>query len=129
VQEIPQVEVQRRLQAAFPHARCLFEDAKYRIVSLATMRTLINSCWVKEEPYVSEYFDCDKYATLFKAILAVYYHLNSAALVLNYTGQHSFNVIIVKEGVFILEPQTGQIWPAANAPQPRYKVDGEILLV
>ena len=126
---ITQAALRKQLSVAFPNATVLFEDARYYLVSLKTMRELIQRCWVKDEPYVSELFDCENFASLFQSIIALNYHLNNVGIVINYTGQHAFNLVVVKEGLWALEPQSGQLWPAKAQPSERYKIDGEIILI
>jgi hypothetical protein len=126
---LSQAEVAQRLAKVFPNAKVFWEDSSYYVCSLSTMRELIEQCWVDEVTYASQVMDCDKFSMLFKSVMALYYHLNNIAIVLNYSGQHSFNLLILKEGIFIYEPQAGKFWKPGEDHGVRYKVDGEIILI
>lgn len=140
---VSQEQLRERLVKALPSAQIIFMDGLYRLPSPALFKDLVSQSWLKDEIYCAQFFDCDKFAFLFKSLLALYYRLNNVGVVLNFTGEHAFNLGIVKDkeegeglrrriGLFVVEPQTGAIWPLqaeAKGKGKRYKVDGEIILM
>lgn len=56
--------------------------------------------------YVSEKFDCENFAMLFSARMSYKYHLNSVGIVIDYSSQHAYNIIVFRDGsVKLYEPQ------------------------
>ena len=131
-------ETHSKIRSKFSSVRILVEDGKHRIVSLKTMQEIVND-WMEYLKqflrYIVDFFDCDDFSRVFKDFVIQKYKINCVARVFNYTGGHSFNLLILKDGVFIFEPQTGQILTKeivnrlGGDYKRLYKVDGEIVLI
>ena len=61
--------------------------------------------------YMSDRFDCDKFAFLLKALVAAYFGLNDISFTCGNSplGYHAWNTLHTPDGNFDFEPQTAQI--------------------
>ena len=73
--------------------------------------------------YEKNRFDCDKYAVTVAARVYERFKLNSIGVVIGESpyGYHSWSCFFTPDGLYYLEPQTGEIWPANKPGQ--YKAD------
>lgn len=68
--------------------------------------------------YVRNYFDCDDFAWVFKGAASVN-QFNCVGLVIGWWhGLHCWNVALTDQGVYQIEPQTGEIftWKKGYVP-------------
>ena len=90
-------------------------DLKYRIPNLETIKKIIELDWTNYRRYVSEFFDCDDFARVFKAHLLEIWRINGVGYVVGEVrdaktnqllGYHGWNCIITSDGkVYFYEPQ------------------------
>lgn len=90
-------------------------DQTYYAVTKSQWDQVINAIGSNHLAYETDRFDCDKFATYFAAMCALDYGINSAGMVLDYTGSHAYNAILVAPDTtgddptfMVLEPQTDQ---------------------
>jgi hypothetical protein len=61
-------------------------------------------------PYRPERFDCEDYAALYKVLHAFVLGVNAIGIVVDWTGGHSYNIVILSDGtVKLIEPQNGKV--------------------
>ena len=61
-------------------------------------------------PYRPERFDCEDFAALYKVMHAFVLGVNSVGIVVDWTGGHAYNVVIMSDGaVNLVEPQNGEV--------------------
>jgi hypothetical protein len=89
-------------------------DGTYYTTDLETFKKIIDWDWTDTRQYISDVFDCDKFAIYFKSRIAIDYHINAIGVVLDYDSEHAYNILIIKDKdqVYwrIYEPQTDQIF-------------------
>jgi len=108
-------------------AVCLFKsqiyDSEYYIVRYEELEEF-NEYWVSEYlsklDYLSERFDCDDFAMLYKALAVMITKKNGFIFVVGklygsdgkFLGYHAWVLVITDRGWYFVEPQTGDIFPA-----------------
>lgn len=102
-------------QSGMHQMQLLCLDQTYYTVTKSQWDTVISSIGSNHLAYETDRFDCDKFATYFTAMCALDYGINSAGMVLDYTGSHAYNAILVAPDTtgddptfMVLEPQTDQ---------------------
>ena len=87
-------------------------DTHYWVASEADTLQAIRECHVDAMKYVSDIADCDKHSRLLYALLPDKFQLNSIGLVVDFSGKHSYNLIVVQGEkeleVRWIEPQTSR---------------------
>ena len=89
-------------------------DRQFWTCSLEDWKEILEQTEVDDVRYISERRDCDDFAVALKGIVALKYGINAIAMVVDFTGKHAYNLIVVAnpDGTFTahaLEPQTDQI--------------------
>lgn len=106
-------------------------DGKYYIGSLADTKKIVNWDTVNTKKYRKTRFDCENFAFWIKARFDFAFGLNYMALVIDYSGKHSYNLFTASNGkVYLLEPQNDKIWSLEDHDyeQPYNLSSGFILL-
>ncbi|MBC8273419.1 MAG: lectin MOA-related protein [Chloroflexi bacterium] len=75
------------------------------------------------DPWSEEYWDCDDISLLVKSRFAERYRINGIGIGIGMApeGYHAYNIFLSEKGLFILEPQTGEVWPVTS--KSKYKTD------
>lgn len=61
-------------------------------------------------PYRPERFDCEDFAALYKVMHAFVLGVNAVGIVVDWTGGHAYNIVIMSDGsVNLVEPQNGKV--------------------
>jgi len=83
----------------------LLLDSYYRFTGKGILSRL---AYKLDEKWVKDYFDCDDFAWLYKA-LASKLQLNGVGFVIGRYdgGLHAWNVALTNEGIYQVEPQNG----------------------
>ena len=107
-------------------------DSEYRVVVEDVMLEVVKACHVSAVPYVADYLDCDKHSRLLWALMPNDFRLNCVGLVLDYSGRHSYNVVVVDDGagglsVRWVEPQSGE--EVKLHSEPYYDLDRGLILM
>ena len=78
--------------------------------------------------YQPQVFDCDDISTLFKSFVSLVCGLNNVGIVIDYSGRHAYNVVILSNGVVkFYEPQTNEYIRLSNTGEYQLK-QGVVLL-
>jgi len=86
-------------------------DTKYYLASEEDFLGIIAWDWVDSLDYIPEVWDCENFAFLFQAHVALYYGLNQVATVLDYSAGHAYNLVLFGNKRYVFEPQTdGLVW-------------------
>ncbi len=129
----PRSEVVSLLEDQFPGINIFTVDGKYRVLSKEDFDNVLRQNAVNSLKYVSEWFDCDKFALLFWALTAYQFRFNGVAACISYSSMHAFNVIPIERNgrleIWKLEPQADRMWRAQDREKERYKVNGEMILL
>jgi len=91
---------------------CYCFDSKYYYVSHEDWGVIFADVLMNMPAYISQKFDCEDFAILVKARVNERWKLNTVAVIIGDTpaGRHGFNMFLSDEGLFLLEPQTGDVF-------------------
>ena len=100
---------------------CRF-DAQYIPFTLREVREFVD-WWVENVlprvKYMPDIFDCDDFASLFRALMVQHTGKNAVFFVAGalyygdeFLGLHAWVAVVTTNGAFFIEPQTGDIFPA-----------------
>lgn len=111
--EVASDEVRARVDSAFPGLawHSPQKDGKYRLITIAQAKGIIQSSFVSIGKYVPELWDCDKYSQALREHFSFYYLVNSCLEIWGYWGTvyHSWNLVVCQDGVLMVEPQTNEM--------------------
>ena len=90
--------------------RVVICDVKYRILDRKGWELILNYSGLDTKQYVSDYFDCDNFAICFSAECAKTFHINSAGIILDFSGKHAYSAFPVMQDdgtieIAVVEPQ------------------------
>ena len=110
--EFTQAEVSAAIRKFAPKVDILALDERYRALPEAAWKVAIAAHGLPHWPYEVDWRDCNHFAMRFKTDMTEFYRINGVAFIIDYPGEHSFDLILVVEadwslGVRILEPQSG----------------------
>lgn len=104
-------EVIEAVQAVFPATIQLqFLDADFTALPLKVWERIIKFTNVERAKYISSKRDCDNFAIAFAGQCSLKFAVNGAGIVVDISGKHAYNCILIKEKdqpleVKLLEPQ------------------------
>jgi len=109
-------------------------DGKYYTTTLDLFKKVVEWDWTDSRKYISESFDCDKFSIYFKSRMAIDYGINTIGVILDYSGGHAYNLVIVKNPnpqLYLFEPQTDEIFTYDNRNIRVYpmKANGWVLIL
>ena len=105
-------------------------DAKFMLTDKNTFLDIVIWDWVDQKPYVSNFFDCDKFALAFKLHLSWYFGLNQVGWVLDYKSGHSYNLILFPDSsVLLFEPQTDSLFFISERNKVSYSMKDTYVLI
>ena len=85
-------------------------DSKYWAVSKEAWEGMMAYIGVDQEKYEVDRFDCDNFAVVFAASVADRFRINGAGIVVDFSGGHAYNAILITGthgglSIGIIEPQ------------------------
>ena len=84
-------------------------DSKYTIPTQEGLNKLLAEVQTNHFHYTAETFDCDDFALAFKSLSNIFFGINGIGWVLNFSGQHSYNVVFTHDqgelSLSVVEPQ------------------------
>ena len=111
-------------------------DSKYWVVGEDAAMDAVRSCHTDALKYVADRFDCDKFARTLYADLPLKFQLNSVGFVLDWSGRHSYNLLVVDEKPDADAPVLGVRWvePQSDAEiklhsKPYYDLGSGIVIL
>ena len=107
-------------------------DSEYKVVPEAEMMDVVRATRTSVEQYVPEYHDCDSFARELWARIPNQSGLNSVAMVIDFSGKHAYNAIVVAKGesdvaVKFVEPQADAEFKLHS--QPCYILSNGLVLI
>tara|TARA_Y100000310_G_scaffold341791_1_gene442167 strand:+ start:12381 stop:12851 length:471 start_codon:yes stop_codon:yes gene_type:complete len=103
-------------------------DRKYNVVSEDTFKKFAFIDPTDKFKYFKESFDCDDFALNFKAMMALIFGVNSIGVVIDDSGGHAYNVVLLSNGsVKFFEPQTDK-WLEVGEGQ-KYELKAGLILL
>lgn len=86
-------------------------DSKYFLPTQDEMIKFIDWDWVDKKKYIADMFDCENFAFWFKARADGVMHRNNVGWIIDWTGKHGYNCIVLPDGdLWIFEPQNDHYW-------------------
>jgi len=129
----PTESMTKKIHAVFNGINLFNMDSQYRVPSEISFKRILREDVIDEIKYQSEYFDCDKFAFLFKALSALHYRINAVGIVISYTSGHAFNIVFTEEKdnlkIYKLEPQSDELWMPEKPERDNYTIKGETILL
>jgi len=105
-------------------------DGDYRLTNRKTMMELVSWDTTDELKYIPEFWDCDKFAMLFKIRMSLYFGLNQVAYIIDYKSGHSYDLILFPDTEpMILEPQSDAMYLWTKRLTDFYSLEGAIALI
>lgn len=91
---------------------CWLFDSRYFYVSHEDWGKIFADVLLNMPSYTTQKFDCEDFALLLKVRVSERYRLNTVAVIIGDTpfGRHGFNMFLSEVGLFLLEPQTGDVF-------------------
>jgi len=110
-------------------------DGKYYATDMDTLKKIVEWDWTDTRKYLTDTFDCDKFAMYFKARQAIDFKLNAIGIILDYSAGHAYNIIIVKDpstgkvSWYLYEPQTDDIFTYDQRDKNMYTMQSYYLIL
>lgn len=105
-------------------------DGSYYTTTLGWFRKIIEWDRTNRHKYFLDKFDCDKYAMYLKANIAWYFGINSVAVVLDYSSQHAYNIVLPSDSeALILEPQTDELFKVSERNLTYYALKDYVIVL
>ena len=99
----------------------LLLDRKYWTVDIYDWLKIIDNWKKNKYNYIADRFDCDDFARLFKCYVTREYKLNAVGFVVDWLKRHSYNIVVTSDlSIYVVEPQTGDVWKYENRPRDKY---------
>ena len=96
-------------------------DGKYFALTRKEWTAVIAAVGPDGNAYTPERYDCDSFSRYFWAEVNHRFEVNGLFVVVDYSGTHSYNALLVHDGkgslsVLLFEPQNGQFPTRGKAP-------------
>jgi len=116
-------ELQTKLQNIGVTVPCYLFDNNYWYVSHEDWGKIFEDVLLNMPGYTTEKFDCEDFALLVKVRVSERYQLNTIAIIIGDSpwGRHGYNMFLSEAGLFLLEPQTGEVFAIGETGYEQYK--------
>jgi hypothetical protein len=107
-------------------------DGTYYTVDFDTFKKIVEWDFTDTRKYLTDTFDCDKFAMYFKSRLAIDYGINAIGVVLDYSSSHAYNLVILKDSQtkwYLYEPQNDSIFTYNTRDVNMYAMKSYVLLL
>ena len=115
------------------HLQAILVDSKYTALSLDDWERVIKETNDAYKKYRAEYFDCDDFARCQAALVSLKYNINGCGQVYDFSGEHSYNVLLLWDGAHlsarILEPQGPAILSDSDVGKGHYSEKQGIIIL
>jgi len=105
-------------------------DGKYRLTNRKNFANIVLWDTTDRLEYVREFFDCDKFAMLFKVMVNLIFNITQVAYIVDYKSGHSYNLILYAESEpMVLEPQSDAMYLWTQRLDKFYSLEGAYALI
>ncbi len=105
-------------------------DGNYRFTNRKNFSNIVLWDTTDRLTYVKDFWDCDKFAMLFKIMVSKIFQLSQVAYILDYKSGHSYDLILFSESEpMILEPQNDAMWVWTKRLTDFYSLEGAYVLI
>lgn len=101
-----------------------FLDRRYRALPMRVWELILEYSQVDKKQYRSEHYDCENFAMALCGQVPMWFDVNGVGFVVDYSGKHAYNAILVSESgehleVIGVEPQNDR-WGVAKTGAQMY---------
>ena len=105
-------------------------DANYRLTNRKNFLNVVAWDITDRMEYVRDFFDCDKFAMLFKVMVNLIFQLTQVADIIDYKSGHSYNLILYPDSEpMVFEPQSDGMYMWTKRLTDFYSLEGAIALI
>jgi hypothetical protein len=105
-------------------------DGKYRLTNRKNFANIVAWDTTDRLEYVKDFFDCDKFALLFKVMTNLVFNINQVADIIDYKSGHSYNLVLFAESEpMVLEPQSDGMWLWTKRLDQFYSLEGAYAII
>jgi hypothetical protein len=106
-------------------------DATYYTTTLEGFKKIIEWDRTNMKEYILDMYDCEDYSFHFKSNVAWFFNVNAVAIVLDYSAQHAYNLILTADvdEPLIYEPQLDVIMSISERDTQFYKLEEYYILL
>ena len=105
-------------------------DGKYRLTNRKNFANIVAWDTTDRLEYVRDFFDCDKFAMLFKVMTNLVFNINQVADIIDYKSGHSYNLVLFAESEpMVLEPQSDGMWLWTRRLADFYSLEGAYAII
>lgn len=128
--EVDTAWVQAQLLAMKLNVIRLPLDMRYRLTNRKNFMNVVAWDATDRLVYVREFFDCDKFAMLFKVMVNLIFQLNQVAWVIDYKSAHAYNLILFADSEpIVFEPQSDGWWVWTQRLDKFYSLEGAFAVI
>lgn len=122
--------VQQRLDGMGLNIVRLPLDGRYRLTNRKNFLNIVTWDITDRMEYVRDFFDCDKFAMLFKVMTNLIFNVTQVAYVIDYKSGHSYNLVLYPESeTMVFEPQSDGMYIWTKRLTDFYSLEGAIALI
>jgi hypothetical protein len=107
-------------------------DGEYYTTDMDSLKRIIDWDWTDTRKYITDTFDCDKFAFYFKSRMAIDFGINAVGVILDYSARHAYNLLIVKDSSvkwYLYEPQNDNIFTYDTRAINMYRMEYYLLVM
>ena len=105
-------------------------DVNYRLTNRKNFANIVAWDITDRMEYVREFFDCDKFAMLFKVMVNLVFRLTQVACIIDYKSGHSYNLILYPDSEpMIYEPQSDGLYLWTKRLTDFYSLQGAFAIL
>lgn len=105
-------------------------DGKYRLTNRKNFMNIVAWDTTDRLEYVKDFFDCDKFAMLFKVMTNLVFNITQVADIIDYKSGHSYNLVLFAESEpLVFEPQSDGWWVWTQRLANFYSLEGAYALI
>jgi hypothetical protein len=107
-------------------------DVEYYTTDMDSLRRIIDWDWTDTRKYITDTFDCDKFAFYFKSRMAIDFGINAVGVILDYSAEHAYNLLIVKDSSvkwYLYEPQNDNTFTYDTRDKNMYRMEYYFLVM
>lgn len=105
-------------------------DGKYRLTNRKNFMNIVAWDTTDRLEYVRDFFDCDKFAMLFKVMTNLVFNITQVADIIDYKSGHSYNLILFPDSEpMVLEPQSDAMYVWTQRLDKFYSLEGAFAVI
>jgi hypothetical protein len=126
------LSIVRDIQSKGGMAGWLRLDEEYYTTDMDSLKRIIDWDWTDTRKYITDMFDCDKFAFYFKSRMAIDFGINAVGVILDYSAGHAYNLLIIKDSSikwYLYEPQDDNVFTYDTRDKNMYRMEYYFLVM